>query len=621
MRRRDVLKLGLTAGAGSILPGNAGVVNAAKGDPDLGSEFDLPSPPTTPFIDPVPVPPFAQQVAAFLPDTDTYPASLYPDHAGFPSLHCKEQIADEATGEILPNVKFFELVEEEVEVQLHSELAAPTKVWRYRDADYDDTGSPPSGRFAGGPTFKVFVNEAPANTTPSGDPLGGPVILRVRNELPADHVGFGVPDTTTHLHGGHQDARSDGFPESGDGVPFHPVIHPGEFYDYCYALRDPGFSHGEPITGDRSSTIWFHDHLLDFTGPNVYRGLAGFFLVFDEADADDETGVRFPETNLRLPSGDFDVPLVLQDRRVDSDSQLVYLPEDHDGFIGDKFMVNGAFQPFLEVQRRKYRFRILNGANARFFLLTLEDASGNRQDVHQIGVDATLFSRRLTTNRLLMSNAQRKQIVIDFSQYDEGDKLYLIDHLDQDDGRGPDGDLDDGIDELLERSEGHVRLVEFRVVGGEVDDPSRVPEVIRPRDPISPELLAEARMNRREIKFDRRRGAWAINGEFIDIDKPFFEPRLNRPEIWTLKTSGGWWHPIHVHLDGMLVLSRNGGPPLEDEDSEITQIETLTLGPGDEVEVLMHFRDYPGSFVFHCHNIEHEDMFMMARIDIRPEHD
>ena len=108
--------------------------------------------------------------------------------------------------------------------------------------------------------------------------------------------------------------------------------------------------------------MWYHDHMIDFTGPNVYRGLAGFFLAFDEADAGDET--LDDGTNLRLPSGDFDIPLVLQDRRFARDGSLVFDPADQDGFLGDKFAVNGAIQPKFRVKRRKYRFRFLDGSNA-----------------------------------------------------------------------------------------------------------------------------------------------------------------------------------------------------------------------------------------------------------------
>jgi FtsP/CotA-like multicopper oxidase with cupredoxin domain len=588
----------------------AGLVSA-KGGSD--SDFDDPSPKTKPFQDELPIPPEAQPVDPFLPDFASYPDG---EHAGFPSLHCKEQVWDEEAKQIRANAKFYELVEEEAEVLLHSDLF-PTSVWRYRDT------SPGAVAFDGvvGPTFRVFMNEPPANETMGGDGLpGGPVIVRITNNLPEDHVGFGMPHMTTHFHGGHQEVRSDGFPEAADGVDFDPVSEPGEHFDYCLALRDTGFSHGDPQPGERPSTLWYHDHLLDFTGPNIYRGLAGFFTVFDELDANDETGTRFPTTNLRLPSGKFDVPLVLKDARLDSDAQQVYLPEDHDGFLGDKFLVNGAIQPFFEVERRKYRFRILDGSNARFYLLVLTDSAGDRQDFFEIGVDSSLLARRLETDRILLSSVQRKEIVIDFAEYEAGEKLYLTNVMEQDDGRGPDGDLKDGIDELLEDSEIQTHLLEFRIVGPVVDDPSDVPNLLRPLEPIPAALLAEAKNNKRRFVFERRRGAWAINGEFVDIDRAVSKPQLNRPEMWILENkSGGWWHPIHVHIDLMRVLKRKGRRPFADEDKAIAKVDTVTLGPNDIVKVFINFRDFPGAVVFHCHNAEHEDMFMMARIDLEPD--
>ncbi|MBA2490757.1 MAG: multicopper oxidase domain-containing protein [Gammaproteobacteria bacterium] len=128
-------------------------------------------------------------------------------------------------------------------------------------------------------------------------------------------------------------------------------------------------------------------------------------------------------------------------------------------------------------------------------------------------------------------------------------------------------------------------------------------------------MLAAAK--RREFIFDGRRGGWAINGKFVDINKPIASPAINTPEVWRLvNKSGGWWHPVHVHLEFMRVLTRNGKqPPLEERDGQ-SRMDTVMLGPNDEVEVYFKFRDFPGPFVFHCHNIEHEDMFMMARFDV-----
>jgi FtsP/CotA-like multicopper oxidase with cupredoxin domain len=572
MRRRDALKLGVGAGAGALAA--AALVGRPK-HTAASDDFDLPSPATTPFVDPLPLPPQAQTVAKF------------------GAQDCPSDIVDS------PRTKFYRLVEEEALVKLHRDLPA-TRVWRYRDVN-----QPAASPFGVGPTFKSLVYDTPT--------LGGANIVRIKNNLPDPHIGFGVNRTTTHLHGGHVEARSDGFPEdSADDPAFHPVREPRDEFDYCYALKDPGFAHGAPDPTDRPATLWYHDHLLDFTGPNVYRGLAGFFLVFDQLDADDETGKRFWATNLRLPSGAFDVPLVLQDRRLDRNAQLVYVPGDHDGFLGDKHLVNGKIQPYFIVKRRKYRFRLLNGANARFYMIQLADSRGRTHPFDVIGTEAGLTSRPLRgLDRVLLSNAQRRDIVIDFSRFAENTELYLENRLDQDSGRGPGGDFDDP--DLLDPRQA-IRLLKF-IVRGEAADPSRVPDVLRPFAAITQDEIRRSR--RRHFEFERRRGAWAINGEFIDIDRPNFIVPINTPEVWTFENGGGgWWHPIHVHLEFMHVLSRNGkAPPLIERDG-IAKADVITLGPNDVVEVFLKFRDHPGRWVFHCHNVEHEDAFMMLRFDI-----
>jgi FtsP/CotA-like multicopper oxidase with cupredoxin domain len=640
MRRRNLLKAGFATGlataAGTTL-GYGKKVSRKEKEGDGGRRL-------TPFTDPLPIAPRAREVNPFLPDYQKYPADKYPDHAGFPSLACKRALIDEnqpydADGmiRVRPNARFFNLLEEEADVQLHGELGL-TRLWRFRnhpspasgyvDGDYNENEE----FSAVGPTFRVFMDEPPEygpTYDPLADPVGGPVIVRIENGLPQSHIGFGRPITTTHFHGGHQESRSDGFPEATELVGgFDPTIEVGYSYDYCFAMRDTGFSHGDPDdpskdqsrAGERPSLMWYHDHLLDFTGPNVYRGLVGFFLLFDDLDADDETGERYPQS-LRLPSGAYDIPLVLKDARIDDEGQLVYLPEDHDGFLGDQFLINGKVQPFFDVEQRKYRFRILAGTNARWYLLVLEGPKGRHESLYQIGVDSSLLARTLTTDRLLVSSGERKDIIIDFSQYDEGDELYLTNVIAMDDGRGPNGDLKDGLDELLEDAldEGvRVPLLKF-VVGPRVVDPSEVPAELRPLEEIPADLLAEARRNRRHFEFERTGGAWAINHEFADIDRALVEPVSNRPEIWTLENgAGGWWHPIHVHLDHMRVLDRDETGPFADEDGRLAKRDTIALGPRSVVEVFVHFRDFTGPFVFHCHNIEHEDMFMMAVMDIQP---
>jgi FtsP/CotA-like multicopper oxidase with cupredoxin domain len=159
-----------------------------------------------------------------------------------------------------------------------------------------------------------------------------------------------------------------------------------------------------------------------------------------------------------------------------------------------------------------------------------------------------------------------------------------------------------------------VKLLKF-VLEERVEDPSRVPDVLRPFEPIPADLIAQATV--RHFRYERSGGMWVINGELVDIDKPMVSPPLGAPELWTLiNNSGGWWHPVHTHLEFGRIISRNGmEPPLTGRDG-IAKVDTVVLGPNDQAEVFFRFRDYPGPFVNHCHNLEHEDHAMMFRWDV-----
>lgn len=497
-----------------------------------------------------------------------------------------------------------EITQEEVLVPLHPDLPL-TPVWRYRDkmipaAQHADA----FGLLQAGPTIVATT--------------GSPMKVRMCNDLPDPHIGFGLNHTTTHYHGGHIEARSDGFPEKGNAPnpTFDPIVLPGEHRDYNFAFQDVGFSHGDPDPDQRPATQWYHDHLLDFTGANVQRGLAGFLLVFDELDTGDETtGLRLP--SFWKPDGStpaYDIPLAFQDRMIAPDGTLVYLPEDFDGFLGDKRMVNGRIDPFFEVEARKYRFRILMATNARMNQYNLIDENGQRFPFDIIGNGGGLYAgpirEQLTTG--IISPGERKDIIVDFSQFPPGMKLYLEDVVEQEDGRGPGGDFEEP--DLVPNGEG-TRVLEFRVVPATGPDLSQVPDVLRPITAVPQSEIDAA--TRREVVFERGNGTWQINDEFVDLDNPIFTIPINTPEVWTLKNNGGgWWHPIHIHLELMRVLSRNGELPPMDERDGFAKKDTVNLGPNDEVEVFLKFRDFPGPWVFHCHNIEHEDHFMMARFDV-----
>jgi len=578
LTRRELVKLGLLGGGYTVLASGSGLRRVFADD-------ELPaSPQLQPFQVSLPVPPEPKEVVG-----------------GFTSTDCSD-----FTGS---GTRFFQIVEEERSVQIHPALPA-TPIWGYRDANTSSAWN-----FVLGPTFKVRMNE-------------GGVVVRMTNNLP-DHPagfpdplrGFGVNRMTTHLHGGHHPSRSDGFPDNINSFfddnktsRFHRFVsEPGQSYDYCYPLLDPGFSTHEADATERPSTLWYHDHFFDFTGPNVYRGLAGFFLVFDDLDTGNEaTGLMLPSNKFTSQGvtndvGPFDIPLVLQDKRVDSFGRLIYDPLDHDGFLGDTFFVNGAVQPYLaNVQRRKYRFRFLNGSNARFYRIFLTNSSGQTFPMDQIATEGGLLAAPIRNiQSFQIAPAERVEVVVNFKDFPDKTNLFLENRLAQDDGRKP-GDV-------LSRG---TQLLQLRVQGtSPAADPSQVPNVLRQFAAISAQELAGAR--RREFKFERTDGAWAINGRFADLEHALTTSVRNRGEIWHLDSGGGWAHPVHIHLEFMRILSRDGKlPPLNERDG-MAKKDTIVIGADfGNVDLFIKFRDYPGAFVFHCHNIEHEDMRMMARMDI-----
>jgi FtsP/CotA-like multicopper oxidase with cupredoxin domain len=249
---------------------------------------------------------------------------------------------------------------------------------------------------------------------------GEPTLLRMHNQLPEENDGFGINQTTTHLHGGHVASESDGGPFS-----FYPS---GYYFDYHYAHARPGFARSHPtstlngrtVQGEvlqTQGTLWIHDHRLDFTAQNTYKGLVSMFTLSSEdalLDTGDET------TGLRLPSGEFDVPMIFADKAFDPlTGELFYDQFNLDGILGDKYTVNGKIQPFLEVKRRKYRFRMLVGGPSRVFEFFLS----NGAPFVQITSDGNLLPAPLRRGSVRVAPAERVDVIVDISSAQLGDRI------------------------------------------------------------------------------------------------------------------------------------------------------------------------------------------------------
>ena len=558
--RRDLLKLGLISGAYGVLGPAPRRRAFADGLP--------PSPPTTAFLVELPIAPIAQPVAPFPTRADPGDCVNVDGTTAF-HVHGPRVVPT--------NTQFFLIHERAAPHSFHPQLPANV-IWGY-------DGMMP------GPTFMARS--------------GTPFLVRFVNDLPEnDPVGIGEPISAIHRHGGWQ------FPED-DGYPLDTFCS-GQSRDYFYPNEaddlDPQNEH---------ATLWYHDHAIDITAQNVYRGLAGFFLNFDEVDSmlgevdPNPRALRLPGRMVSLPSGgmfrEFDVPLVFQDRRFDPNGFLVYDSFDHNGFLGDKFLVNGVIQPFFKVARRKYRFRFLNGSSARFYEFFLS----NGQPFTAIATDDHVLEHPVKVRSVRFGPAERVDVVVDFSGCSLNSEVFLVNRLEQTDGRKPGNLVSPGTP-----------LLKF-IVNRDAADPSRVPDTLRPVVTGPQQLLPQVTVQR-TFRFERSDGAWVINGQFFDENRVNAKPRRSSAEIWNIEAGGGWVHPVHIHLTEFFILSRNGAapPPLERGRKD-----TIVVG-GDrgDAKILLPFptafnavpRPATGRFAFHCHNIEHEDMRMMGQFEVQP---
>jgi len=428
---------------------------------------------------------------------------------------------------------------------------------------------------------------------------GKPVLIRWRNNLPslAAHKGYGRPTPSIHLHNGHVASESDGNPLD--------MLDSSVWKDTLFLNRNAGFTDPQfgPMGDVRETltTMWYHDHCHDFTAQNVYRGNMGLYYQFTEFDSGDENDPN--PVAWRLPSGDFDVPLVIHDRLFGPDGKGYYDMFNLDGAIGDKMTVNGKVEPFMRVAPRKYRFRILNMGPSRFYNLFLS----NGAQMVQLSHDGNFLPRPLTVKNIRFTVASRVDVIIDFSKMPATTReLFIVNCCEQKDGRGPTG-------KTLPLALG-TKVLKF-VIDRTMDtkgDPSRIPTKLLD---LPPAPRAEA-VTERTFIWDRNNGGWSVNGKQFDDHVYMAEPKQGTAEIWNfVNNSGGWMHPIHVHFEEHQILSRNGKtPPLD----EIAREDVTWLGHGENVKTFRRFRDFTGRYVSHCHNVVHEDHAMMFQWKIKP---
>ena len=430
----------------------------------------------------------------------------------------------------------------------------------------------------------------PANLVDIERSYLGPIIRARKGQKVRIRFSNDIADQTiVHWHGLHVPADMDGHPRL--------VIPRGETYVYEFEIRN------------RAGTYWYHPHPHGLTGPQVYGGLAGLFLVSD--DEEEAAG---------LPSGPYDVPLVIQDRAFDKSNQLIYMSghrmEQMNGFLGDWIMVNGQPDFRLPVATRSYRLRLLNGSNSRIYRLAWQDGS----PLTVIGNDGGLLERPVQRRYVMLGPGERLELWADFSNHAVGSETALI-SLPFDGGMLGGGRMGRGM-----MGGGGYALPNgakfpiFKVrVNRREKETSTLPQrlsAIKRYDPAD----AVNREDPKRFHMVMRHMSWTINGRTFQMDQVAPEERvaMNSLEVWEFINEGGGMgmmggmempHPIHLHGMQFQVLQRKGA--MHEGYVDEGWKDTVLLMPGERVRLLVRFGDYQGLYLYHCHNLEHEDMGMM----------
>jgi spore coat protein A len=464
--------------------------------------------------------------------------------------------------------------------QLHAELPG-TNVWTYNGAYPSFTIEAQKGQ----PIEVTYINNLPQVRGNRGAH-----ILEVDECAHGPNYWSDSARIVTHLHGGHLPARFDGQPEY--------TLLPGELDVYEY-----------PNNQD-AATLWYHDHALGITRLNVYAGMAGFYLLRDEYDTGAAPQPGDP-TALNLPTGEFEIPLVIQDREFNADGSLFYNPTLQNAFKGDKIVVNGKVWPYLNVKQGKYRLRFLNGSQSREYSLRLEDLADPTRTIPftMIGTDTGLTTQPIDLDTIPdFAPAERMDVIVDFSGLPAGAEIVLRN------------------DNLATPRLPNVMKFVVTNEAGFIDPVPSTLHAVAPLDPTGvPSRRFRLTRTDAACSNDPSRiiGEWLIEsldaqgvviGEHWDDITEF--PRLGSREIWEFENPTNSMHPMHVHLVRFQVLDK------VDLDGQLIPLrawenntwkDTVRVPPQSRVRVIMDFDDYLGKFAYHCHILDHEDHEMMRQ--------
>ncbi|KAF2841300.1 hypothetical protein M501DRAFT_1055439 [Patellaria atrata CBS 101060] len=417
---------------------------------------------------------------------------------------------------------------------------------------------------------RQYPNLGLANLVGYNGQAPGPTIRVTRGrETVVRFINQQTRPSSIHLHGSASRAAWDGWAED--------VLEPGQYKDYYY-----------PNT-QAARTLWYHDHAEGITAVNAYQGQAGFYIIDDPVDA-----------ALGLPSGQYDIPLALNAKFYKSNGDLLSIAGEEDEWWGDVIEVNGQPWPYLAVEPRKYRFRLLDAAADRSFSLSLMNGN-TKVPFTVIGSDSGLLSQSVSTNNLRIAMAERWEIIVDFAPF-AGKNLTLTNARDvfkDEDYFGTD------------------RVMRFKVGNAVSSTANNGPVPTNLANLHLPPVQRTA--VDRSFLFEHTNSEWRINGVgFADVaNRILARPQRGKVELWKLENgSGGWSHPIHIHLVDFQIKSRVGGRNAVSAYEQKALKDVVSLGPNEAVTVLMQFQPHHGVYMFHCHNLVHEDHDMMAAFNV-----
>ncbi|MBL0106003.1 MAG: multicopper oxidase domain-containing protein [Ignavibacteria bacterium] len=416
------------------------------------------------------------------------------------------------------------------------------------------------------------VNVWPGQTTQvlaiNGSYPGPSVVVEKGSTFTAQFSNQHNEPATIHWHGINAPELMDGHPK--DAIP------PGGNYTYTFPVIN------------RAGTYFYHSHADMLTAEHVYRGFAGFFIVTDPA-----------EIPLGLPRGNFDIPLCIQDRRTANIPQFTYSPLMNDviyGYLGDAPLINGTPDAYFEVSKTLYRFRILNGSNARIYKIALSD----NRPFHIVATDGGLKDSAVQVTSFFISPGERTDILVDFSPYTIGQNVTLKSLAFTAPGGGS----------YVQGTE--LNLLRFDVTGN-TSSGGIVPATLPPITYFNPADVQTVRnftltMSGGGMNMHR------INGLTFVMDRIDWQTPLNSLEEWKILNASNNIHPMHSHSEQFQVYSRNGSTDLPPADKGWK--DTVLIYPFETVRLLVRFTGYKGIFLFHCHNLEHEDDGMMLNYKI-----